>query len=1344
MAESVGERSGCEQRSTEASSEVAKSVRDQYVYNMTSRLRTVALFDRQGSQMLTNQPRRLCLSVIAAIALPALGLMLWRAFHPADRQPRSVEHAAHSSQQTSGLESLALRQRVGREGPLFERLTANETGVDFTNALNDDTIWSEDFRTVLNGSIGSGPCVGDYDNDGRADIYLVGRASRNKLFRQVGDFRFEDVTEVAGVDGGDGTCAGAAFADIDNDGDLDLYLCKYDAPNLLYINQGDQTFVEAAKSYGLDFHGSSVMASFSDFDRDGDLDLYLLTNRLFISTAAMQTAQRKIKKVAGRPLVPPEVEEIMYFTERQDAAGKSQFFAVPAGQHDHLFRNDGNGTFSDVSRDAGIDGCFRGHSATWWDFNADGWPDLYVSNDFFDPDQLYRNDGDGTFTEVAQAMLPHTPWFSMGADFADINNDGWFDLLAADMSATTHFKQKLNMGSMSEQQWFLESAEPRQYMRNAVYLNTGTDRFMEVAYLTGLNSTDWTWAVKFCDMDNDGRTDVYFTNGMIRNTMDSDLRQKGSAAGAQGNRLVMGALLRESEPLKEANIAFRNRGELQFEDISSQWGLGDVGISCSAVFADLDQDGDQDLVVNNYNQPVSIYRNQGDQGHSVQLRLRGTCSNRFGIGAVAKIETDSGMQVKRLSLARGYMSGEEAALHFGLGEETNIQKLTLQWPSGHVQEFDALAADRIYVISEPRHSVTPSHRREGTVRPLFHDATPLFDDVTADVKLEFRHIERTFDDFAVQPLLPYRLSRLGAGLAWGDADGDGNDDLFLGGAAGQSGQLYLNADGGRSLIPRSGPWQDDAEHEDMAPLWFDADQDGDLDLFVTSGSVEFQRGDPLLSDRLYLNDGQARFRKAPSGTLPDLRESSGVAAAADFDQDGDLDLFVGGRVVPGKYPLSPHSALLRNDQGKFVEVTDRVAPGLRKAGLVTGAIWSDADDDGRPDLLVTIEWGPVRLFHNTGGQLVEQTREAGLADHLGWWNAIAGGDLDGDGDIDYAVTNVGRNTKYHADTEHPTLLYYGDFDGQGKNRLVEASFEEDQLFPGRGRSCSTSAIPSLATKFPTFSAFAAADLNAVYSAQRLANALRMEANHLDSVVLINLGDGRFNVTPLPVVVQAAPGFGVAITDFDGDGANDVYVVQNFFSPQPETGRMDGGLSVLLKGDGDGNLLPVSPIESGLLVPGDAKGLAITDLDQDGWPDIAITHNDQPTRLLRNGGRKIRSSLGIRLVGKPGNPTAVGARVTVTHEDGNQQTAEVYAGSGYLSQSSPVLFFGRGTVRERLDVNVRWPDGKRSTHEIEPADDYVILSYPDLRASIIENVATPHSNINAPIGTIKTPIPGSPP
>ena len=1261
---------------------------------------------------------------IAIVGLVAVGLpLLYKS-----QQVAQNNGATNDLGIETGLPKQPLRRRSGGAEPRFMRLTSLETGVEFTNVLDEQEIWSNDFRPILNGSLGSGTCVADFDNDGHADLYFVGRQSPNQLFRQIGDLHFEDVTHRAGVNGGEGTCAGASFVDIDNDGDLDLYLCKYDSPNSLYLNQGDGTFIEDATSYGLDFQGSSVMPAFSDYDRDGDLDLFLVTNRLFITDEEMQQAKRRISVADGQPVIPKDVQELMYFSERRTADGKTQFIAVPAGQRDRLFRNEGNGTFRDVAEESGIHGCFRGHSAIWWDFDNDNWPDLYIANDFYDPDQLYHNNGDGTFTEVTPEMLPHTPWYSMGSDSADINNDGRFDLLATDMSATTHFKSKLSMGSMSEQRWFLESAVPRQYMRNALYLNTGTDRFMEVAYLAGMDSTDWTWSAKFCDMDNDGHIDAFFTNGMIRNTMDSDLRQRGSAAGAQRNRAVMRELLRDSEPLREANITYRNLGDLRFENVGRRWGLDQVGISCSAVFADLDNDGDQDLVVNNYNEPVSIYRNQGNNGHAIRIRLRGTLSNRFGVGAVAKIETENGMQVRRLALDNGYMSSRPPELHFGLGETTQIDRLTLSWPSGHVQQFKSLAADHVYEFHEPPAAATAHARslsHQSKISDLktqitkgpnaidneqMIDERPMFIDVSKNLQPPFKHVERDFDDFAAQPLLPYRLSRLGAGVACGDVDGDGDDDVFLAGAAGQSGRLYLNDK--NTFIQRNGPWQLDRECEDMTPLWLDADSDADLDLFVTSGGVETKSGDSLLRDRLYLNNGDGEFRRAARDALPDIRQSTGAAAAADFDRDGDLDLFVGGRVIPGEYPLSPPSTLLRNENGRFVDITDQIAAGLREAGLVTGALWSDVDDDGHMDLLITVEWGPIRLFRNAGGTLlIETTREAGLADRLGWWNGITGGDLDSDGDIDYVATNLGWNTKYHAGPDHPAVLYYGDLDAHGHNRIIEAKFEDERLLPVRGRSCSTSAMPSLAARFPTYHEFASAELRQIYSPQRLVDAYRVEANTFDTVVLINDGKGRFSVHPLPTLAQASPGYGVAICDFDGDGWNDVYLVQNSFAPQPETGHMNGGLSMLLRGDGMGGLLPVDPAVSGLVVSGDTKGLATLDTDRDGWADLVIGQNNRATRLMRHTGMRGSESLAIRLRGPTGNPSAVGARVKVRRDDGRQQAMEVYAGSGYLSQSAPVVFIGRGASLNPVNVSVRWPDGYDSEHSIHGTEEYVTLSRP---------------------------------
>ncbi|MCZ6683320.1 MAG: FG-GAP-like repeat-containing protein [Planctomycetota bacterium] len=1165
----------------------------------------------------------------------------------------------------------------------------------------------------IHGFAAGGVCIGDCDGDGKPDIYLVGQVGPNKLYRQVAPMRFEDVTERAGVSGGAAWGAGATFIDIDNDSDLDLYVCNYDSPNLLYVNQGDGTFRELGAAAGLAFRGASIMAAFADIDRDGDLDVYLLTNRIY-SPIGRVRRPRVIKTQEGLALQPGFEET--HRLQTRVVNGERQQFMVQAGQRDRLYRNNGDGTFTDISAEAGIAGNHPGLSATWWDFNQDGWPDIYVSNDYWDADRMYRNNGNGTFTDVIRSSVPHCPWFSMGADLADINNDGRVDFLAADMSGTTHFVSKMTMGDMADSRWFLESAEPRQYMRNALYLNTGTDRFMEVAYLAGLASTDWTWSVKFGDLDNDGRVDAFFTNGTLNQSFNPDFASQQEIlsralrfryVGHQESEDAHWDLYRKAPPRRESNLAFRNLGDLRFERTESRWGLDRVGISFAAALSDLDRDGDLDLVVGNLGEAVSVYRNRSASGRSVLLRLVGVSSNRFGIGCTVRLRSASGPQVRQVTLARGYMSANEPIVHFGMGADEIIERLAVEWPSGHRQAFENLQTNRLYTITEPDGVPPPAKTSPRTV--------PRFREAAKDLGLTDRHRETPFDDYARQPLLPQKHSQLGPGLAWGDADGDGDEDLFVGGAAGQAGRLFIDSGGGRFSGPIRGPWEDDRRCEDMAPLWFDADSDGDMDLYVSSGGVECPPGDDVLRDRLYLNDGQARFEKAAAGALPDVADSSGVVVAADFDGDGDLDLFVGGRIIPGRYPLTPDSRLLRNEAGRFADCTDVAAPGLRHAGLVTGALWSDADNDGRLDLLIALEWGGVRFWRNTGGKLVDRSIDAGLEGETGWWNGITGTDIDSDGDIDYVVTNLGLNTKYHAEPDRPARLYYGDFDGSGRARLVEAEYENDRLFPVRGRSCSSAAMPFIGAKFSTFESFARADLAGIYTPEAVAGAETFEAVRFHSAVLINSGKARFELRPLPALAQAAPGYGVVAADLDGDSHPDVCIAQNNFSPQPETGRMDGGLCMLLRGSRAGTLSPVFPVESGLIVPGDVKGLSLCDLDRNGWPDLVMTQNDGPLLAFLNTGSESDGHcrvVAVRLRGPAGNPNAVGARISVLGRNGARQTAEVYCGSGYLSQSTSWQFFGveGGDDRPRRLI-VRWPDGRQSSHVIDSSKARVTLAQP---------------------------------
>lgn len=1222
----------------------------------------------------------------------AVFLLLLYVCHTAINSPEEKATGVALQGKFPLLDGQLLSERRGGNGPMFARVSSDRSGIDF---VYQPIPPEKQDQLIYSSSTAGGVCIGDYDGDGLADVFLTQPFGPDRLYRNVGGFRFEDVTERAGIDNGNMWSMGATFFDVDNDGDLDLYICGYDCPNRLYINQGEGTFVERAAQFGLDFHGASIMLAVADYDRDGDLDGFLVTNRL----ATKGPRKFSLIREDGEWTVEESVRE------RKDVLVRPGVGVIPinAGQYDHLFRNNGDGTFTDVSQSAGIDGNHEGLSATWSDFDGDGYPDLYVANDNFGPDQLWINNRDGTFTEKSKEFLPHTPWTSMGCDAADINNDGRFDLLASDMSATTHYKSKVTMGDMDKLGWFLEFPKPRQYMRNAVYLNSGAGRFMEVAHMTGLAATDWTWSVRFADLDNDGKVDVFVTNGMTRDFNNTDLMKQASSVSG-GPPLVPESIPFWSQLPKrtEKNLAFRNLGDLTFQRMEDTWGLGESTVSFGCVTADLDNDGDLDMIVNNFEDAPSVYENQNTSGHAVRIQLRGRQSNRFGVGATIAVETASGSQAQYVNIASGFMSTGEPVAHFGLGPNDTVSKLSVNWPSGRVQTFRRLPADRLYALTEIDEAATPVATSKRKV-PRFRPSAALNSVV---------HRETEYDDFEQQPLLPNKLSQFGPGMAWGDVNGDGRDDLFVGGAKGQAGKILVNQGSGRFAAITCRALVEDNSSEDMGALFFDADSDGDLDLYVVSGGVECQPGDPELRDRLYLNDGKSSFTRAPAQSLPDVRDSGSVVAACDFDADGDLDLFVGSRSIPGEYPLTPDSRLLRNEKGQFRDVADIIAPGLRKTGLVTSAIWSDVDDDGWLDLLVTHEWGPIKLYGNDSGKrLVDDSAQAGLSNGTGWWNGISARDVDNDGDIDYAVTNFGLNTKYHPTPEHPVRIYYGDFDNTGKRHIIESKLKDEWL-PVRGKSCSQNAMPFIRRKFPTYHEFAIQGLEDIYTPQCLAEATTVEATTLESALLINDGHGRFSPRALPRLAQASPGFGVVLEDIDADGNCDLYLVQNFFGPQRETGRMDGGVSLLLMGEGTGDFVPVWPDKSGLVVPQDAKSLTSVDLNGDGWMDFVVGTNNGPMVAFENLGHEENRVVRVRLRGRHGNLRAAGARVTVQTKDGDTQTVEVASGGSYLSQSSATLAFGLGKSDEVESIKIRWPDGK--TSKVSPNPEQNLVTIPERR------------------------------
>ena len=1171
-----------------------------------------------------------------------------------------------------GLTFEALVPSEGAAAGQFQQLTGAETGLQFANALDAPNMR----KYLLNGA---GLATGDFDNDGLVDVYAISQDGPNRLYRQTSPWQFADVTtQVGDLTGGDLRGTGAAFVDVNNDGWLDLYACNIDGPNQLFMNQGNGQFQEEAAARGVQFEGATTMCSFADYDRDGDLDLYLVNNRVL--SILEEQPEIKIRKVGDRSTVHPD------FLEQYFLLGDK---VQEAGQRDRLFQNDGQGNFIDVTEDAGISGYDMGLSATWWDYNGDGWMDLYVGNDLKSPDHLYKNQQDGTFEDVIAETVGHTPWFSMGADSADINNDGMLDLLVADMSSTTHYKQKTTMGEMGNSAWFLTMGKPRQFMRNTLLVNTGSDRLQEAANLSGLDSTDWTWSIKFGDLDSDGLVDLFVTNGVGRNMNDSDAGKAYKALMVEGDSAAAEQQLLKMEPLKEKNLAFKNTGELAFENVAESWGVDHLGVSQGASLVDLDRDGDLDLLVNNMNEPLGIYRNAISTNNNLLIQLRGSESNRFGLDAKVTVGMNGVELVRYLTSSRGFMSADDPVLHFGLGDCPQVEHVTVDWPSGIRQRFEDVQANQLVTITEGTEGqVTP--QAVAKIRPLFADATSR--------GLGVKHAEMEYDDFQHQPLLPNKLSQLGPGLAWGDVNKDGLEDCYFGAAAGSSGKLLMQTSAGQFGSPQK--LADSRSFEDMGAVFLDVDRDEDLDLYVVSGGYERDAESEYLQDRLYLNDGNGAFTAAPSGAIPDLRVPGSSVSAADYDRDGDLDLFVGTRFQARQWPLPADSYLLQNNDGKLVDVSQEKAQSLKNLGLVTGSVWSDVDQDGWVDLLVTLEWGPVKLLKNQNGTLVDATEDSGLATQSGWWNSISSGDVDNDGDLDFVVMNFGLNTKYHADDEHPVTLFASDFDENGTLDLVEAEYEGDICYPIRGRSCSSHAMPFLKEKFPTYHEFALADVSQIYSDNSLDDSLRYAANQLQSALLINDGSGKFDLRLLPRMVQISPGFGTALRDFNGDGNLDLCIAQNFMNPQPETGQMDGGLGALLLGDGAGNFDQLSPTASGISVPGQGMALTVSDFNEDALPDLLMSVNDGPSRAwINQAPAQGKQPLVVRLNAGTGNTHGVGSRLKVITQQG-VQTYEVTAGSGYLSQSSPQIFILNDPDNPIVRLQISWPDGTQQDYPFD--------------------------------------------
>ena len=1079
---------------------------------------------------------------------------------------------------------------------LFETVNPSDSGIHFTNSI--DTTHALKYLYASSMSTG-GVAVGDVDDNGLPDIFLAGGPVNNKLFLQRTPWKFEDVTSTSKVDGGAAWAVGCAMVDVDGDGDLDIYVCNYLTPNQLFLNQGKGVFVDGAAKAGVNFIDASHTPSFCDFDGDGDLDLYVLTNRWYRPEGFPD--EQTMEVVDGKPRIMAKWE--MHYDAVQ--VSDNNFETHVVGRPDRLFRNNGNGTFTDVTLQAGIGHRGHGLSATWFDWTGDHKPDLWIGNDFNDADALYRNNGDGTFTDVSRATVPYTTWFSMGADFGDMDGDGWMDFFIADMAGSTHFKQKTAMGNMGGSDlWFMQHARPPQLMRNGLFINARNGRFIEGAWLAGLAKTNWTWAVRLADFDNDGINDVYVQAGMSRNFNEKD----DPRVGENKDTRTQWDRYQHLPPMKEPCMAYRGLGGMKFEDVSSGWGLDHLGMSYGCVVSDLDRDGDADIISVRLDEEVALLRNNSQEGKRVLISFSSGGANPRGVGTWLRATVGNKVLVREATLTRGYLGQDEAVVALGMGTSTVIERLEVVWPDGRSQQFRDLAAGNHYTLKQQK-DAPPALPPAG--------ATPLF--VRQDLLKEAFHKEQEFDDFAREPLLPNSLAYQGPWQAWGDMDGDGDLDYYQGQGKGASRSLWIN-DAGNFRSVLCAAFSPDAGCEDMGCVFFDADGDGDLDLYVVSGGVESGPDDIALQDRLYLNNGKGGLTAAPPGTLPRERDSGGPVAVADLDGDGDLDLFVGGRSVLGAWPTAAVSRLMRNDSGKFTDVTASLAPDLVRPGMITGARWADLNGDGTPDLVTVGEWMAPRIFLNQNGGLVEKPDPA-LGALTGWWNDVRCGDLDGDGDVDFVATNFGLNSKYHASEAKPAMVYYGDLDGTGSRHIVEAEWEGITVFPVRGKSCSSLAMPFIKEKFSTFRDFASASLAQIYSPERLKAAQRFAATELRSGAFLNDGRGNFTFTALPWEVQVAPAFGVVISDVNADGRADLVIAQNFSHAQVETQSLAGGLSIVILGKGNNQWEALPPSESGISIPADARSVEQVTLAKGQAPVLVFGRNQGAPAVYRFASRQ---------------------------------------------------------------------------------------------------------------------------
>ena len=1057
--------------------------------------------------------------------------------------------------------------------PVFKLLSPEQTGITFANTITtDDSLNVQSDVYVYNGA---GVAVGDINNDGLPDIFFSGNMVSSRLYLNKGHMKFEDITDRAGVHTSR-WATGATMVDINNDGYLDIYVSVSGPPwskpedraNLLFINNKDGTFTEEAARYGIADQGFTTHAVFLDYNGDGCLDLFLLNNSpQDFSRGGLST------NPSGRPGETP-------------------------GSHNELYRNNCNGTFTNVSKEAGIlrDAGF-GLGVAVADLNGDGLPDIYVSNDITPNDVVYMNNGNGTFTNKRGEWLKHTSFAGMGVDIADFNNDGWPDIAQVDMEPHDLSRRKRMSGFMTYGgvQDLGSRGFREDYGVNVLQLNNGITRdgdviFSDIGALAGVQATDWSWSPLFADFENDGYKDLFIGNGYPKAVNDLDYMPAASAARRRGNKAEALRILKELPAYDVSNYFFRNNGDLTFTDKTKDWGLDRPSFSYGAAYADLDNDGKLDLVVNNIDGPAFIYQNvepTDDAHHYLTIKLEGDSLNRRGIGSTLILTSGGRKQYLYQSPYRGYMSTVDDRPHFGLGHLTRVDSLEVFWRDGRYQLLTNLGVDRMLVVRQ----TDATQKKTARLPNLTGDR--LFQPMDPRKGLKFKDQTSARSDYSVQPLLPYLLSTHGPPIAVADVNGDGLDDVFIGGGAGVPGQLFIQRKDGSFVASTQGqPWEADKAYDDWGALFFDANGDGLPDLYVASGGYQLGPGSPLLQDRLYINKGGGRFVR-DSAALPIMLTSTATVRAGDFNGDGRLDLFVGGRLTPRNYPFPTRSYILRNDGGHFTDVTEEVAPELvHPGGMVTDAAWVDFDGDGRLDLVTTGEWMPIEFYRNDGKRFHNVTASTHLPPMRGWWYSLAVGDFDHDGRPDLVAGNLGLNYAYTATKDAPFGIYAADLTGNRTTDIILAQQVGGTDYPLGGMAPLGREIYPLAIRFPTYGSFASVSIQQILSPAQLKQALHYQADTFASLYLHNDGGGTFSASALPNLAQIAPIKGIIATDVDGDGNLDLIVAGNLYDAEPNTPRADAGNGLWLRGDGKGHFTPVPPTQSGFLAPLNVSGLTL--------------------------------------------------------------------------------------------------------------------------------------------------------